>query len=112
MMKCFKDSDARLQHNQSDNQDVLSMCAYVWHIVHRSRKDICGRHIAFQWRHNERDGISNHRRLDYLLNRLFRHRSKKTSKLRVTDICYRESAGDRSIPLTQKASNAENVSIC
>ena len=27
-----------------------------------------------QWRHNERDGVSNHRRLDYSLNRLFRHR--------------------------------------
>ena len=37
-----------------------------------------------QWRHNERDGVSNHRRLNRLLNRLFRGRSKKTSKLRVT----------------------------
>ena len=42
---------------------------------------------ALQWRHNERDGISNHRRIDCLLNRLFRRRSKKTSKLRVTDLC-------------------------
>ena len=39
-----------------------------------------------QWRQNERDGVSNHRRLDCLLNRLFRHRSKKTSKLRVTGL--------------------------
>ena len=30
-----------------------------------------------QWRHNERDGVSNHRPLDCLLNRLFRRRSKK-----------------------------------
>ena len=30
---------------------------------------------------------SRHRRLDYLLNRLFRGRSKKTSKLRVKGIC-------------------------
>ena len=36
------------------------------------------------WRHNGHDGVSNHRRLDCLLNRLFRRRSKKTSKLRVT----------------------------
>ena len=42
---------------------------------------------ALQWRHYERDGVSNHRRLDYLLNRLFRHRSKKISKLRVTGLC-------------------------
>ena len=34
---------------------------------------------APSWRHNERDGILNHLRLDYLLKRLFRHRSKKTS---------------------------------
>ena len=36
---------------------------------------------ALQWRHNEWDGVSNHRRFDcLLLNSLFRCRSKKTSK--------------------------------
>ena len=30
--------------------------------------------MPLHWRHNERDGVSNHRRLDYLLNRLFRGR--------------------------------------
>ena len=44
-------------------------------------------HDTLQWRHNERDGISHHRRLDCLLNRLFRHRSKKTSKLCITGLC-------------------------
>ena len=34
-----------------------------------------------QWRHNGRDGTSNHQPYDCLLNRLFRRRSKKTSKL-------------------------------
>ena len=34
--------------------------------------------------HNERDSVSTHRRLDCLLNHLFRRKSKKTSKLRVT----------------------------
>ena len=34
-----------------------------------------------------RDGVSNHRCLDCLRNRLFRHRSKKTPKLRVTGLC-------------------------
>ena len=33
--------------------------------------------IALQWRHNERDGASNHQPHDCLLNRLFRHRSIK-----------------------------------
>ena len=40
--------------------------------------------VALQWRHNGRDGGSNHQSHDCLLNRLFRRRSKKTSKLRVT----------------------------
>ena len=42
---------------------------------------------ALLWRHNERDGVSNHQRLNCLLNRLFRHKSKKTSQLRVTSLC-------------------------
>ena len=39
-----------------------------------------------QWRHNGRDSVSNHKPHDCLLNRLFRHRSKKTSKLHVTGL--------------------------
>ena len=34
---------------------------------------------TLQWRHNERDGVSNHQPHDCLLNRLYRRRSKKTS---------------------------------
>ena len=41
---------------------------------------------TLQWRHNERDGVSNHHPHDCLLNLLFRRRSKKTSKLRVTGV--------------------------
>ena len=37
--------------------------------------------LALQWRHNERGGISNHRLFYCLLYRLFRRKSKKTSKL-------------------------------
>ena len=40
--------------------------------------------IALQWHHYERYGVSNNQRLYCLLIRLFRRRSKKTSKLRVT----------------------------
>ena len=39
------------------------------------------------WRHNGRNGVSNHQPYDCLLKLLFRHRSKKTSKLRVTGLC-------------------------
>ena len=44
-------------------------------------------HSALQWRHNDCDGVSNHQPHAFLLNRLFRRRSKKTSKLRVTGLC-------------------------
>ena len=36
---------------------------------------------------NVSNGVSNHQLHDCVLNRLFRHRSKKTSKLRVTGLC-------------------------
>ena len=65
---------------------------------------------TLQWRHRERDGVSNHRRLDYLINRLFRRRWKKTSKLRVTGFCEANSPRNGEFP-TQRASDAENVSI-
>ena len=38
------------------------------------------------WRHDERDGVSNNRRCDCLLNRSSRRTSKETSKLRVTGL--------------------------
>ena len=43
--------------------------------------------VSLQWRHYDRDSISNHQPHNYLPNRLFRRRSKKTSKLRVTGLC-------------------------
>ena len=42
---------------------------------------------SLQWRHNERDGVSNHRHLYHSLSRLFRRRSRKISKLCVTGLC-------------------------
>ena len=52
-----------------------------------------------QWRHDGRDCVSNHRRLDCLLNRLLMRRSKKTAKLRVTAF-VREFTSNRWIPCT------------
>ena len=63
-----------------------------------------------QWRQNGRDGVSNHQSHDCLRNRLFGRRSNKTSKLRVTGLCVGNSPGTGEFP-TQRASNAENVSI-
>ena len=48
-------------------------CGYILSSLHRC--------------HNERNGVSNLRRLHCLLNHLFRRRSKKTSKLRGTGLC-------------------------
>ena len=68
------------------------------------------RTYSLRWRHNERDSVSNHQPHDCLLNRLFRRRSKKTSKLRVTGLCVGNSPGTGEF-LAQMASYAENVSI-
>ena len=66
--------------------------------------------MTLQWRHNEHDGVSNHRRNDCLLNHLFRRRSKKTSKRRGTGLCSGNSPVTGEFP-AQRASNAENISI-
>ena len=63
---------------------------------------------SLEWRHNGLDSVSNHQPRDSLFNRLFRRRSKKTSKLRVT------MRGIHRGPVNSPhrwPSNAENVSI-
>ena len=65
---------------------------------------------ALQWRHNGHGGVSNHQPHNCLLNRLFRRRSKKTSKLRVTGLCAGNSPVTGEFP-AQMVSNAENFSI-
>ena len=66
--------------------------------------------FSLQWGDNERDGVSNHRHLDFLLNRLLRRRSKKTPKLRVTGLCEGNWPVTGEFP-PLKTSNVENVSI-
>ena len=65
---------------------------------------------TLRWHHNEHDGVSNHQPHDWLLNCLFRRRSKKASKLRITGLCEGNSLVTSEFP-AQKARNAENVSI-
>ena len=67
--------------------------------------------LTLQWRHNRHDSVSNHQPHDCFLNRLFRRRSKKTPKLRVSGLCAGNSPGTGEF-LAQMASNAENVSDC
>ena len=68
------------------------------------------RHPSLLWRHNGHSSVSNHQPHDCLHNRLFRRRSKLTSKLRVTGLCVGNSPGTGEFP-AQMASNAENASI-
>ena len=65
---------------------------------------------TLQWRHNEHNGVSNHQPYDCLLNRLFRRKSNKTSKLCVTGFCEGNAPVTGEFP-EQRASNAENVSM-
>ena len=53
---------------------------------------------TLQWRHNDHDSVSNHQPHGCLLNRLFRRRSKKTSKLRGTGLCVGSSPGPVNSP--------------
>ena len=80
------------------NRVTINQCNIVYEIK------------SLQWRHNERDGVSNHTPHDCSLNRLFRRRSKKASKLRVTGLCADNSPVTGEFP-AQRASNAENISI-
>ena len=66
--------------------------------------------LTLQWHHNECNSVSNHQLLDCLLNCLLRRRAKKTLKLRVTGLCEGNPPVTGGFP-SQRASNAENVSI-
>ena len=74
---------------------VLGQCWPLWTLVNAYvfgedgflKLDFPGSILAWQWRQNGCDSVSNHQPHDCFLNRLFRHRSTKTSKLRVTGLC-------------------------
>ena len=86
-------------------QSQVSVFKYLWTLCSWSAFI-----HALQWRHNGRNSISNHQPHNYLLSRLFRCRSKKTSKLCVTGLCAGNSPLTGEFP-AQMASNVENVSI-
>ena len=82
---------------------TVNVITYPWSILPMSLG-------LFYSLHYSDECDSNHQPQDCLLNRLFRHRSKKTSKLRVTGLCEGNSPVIGEFP-TQRTSNAENVSI-
>ena len=56
--------------------------------------------LTLLWRHNERDGVSNHRRLNCLLSRLFGQIKENIKTTRHWPL-WGEFAGDRRIPRTK-----------
>ena len=66
--------------------------------------------ITLQWCHNECKGMWNHPRLDCSLNCLSMQAQNKPSKLGVTGLCEGNPLVTSGFP-SQRASNAENVSI-
>ena len=78
---------------QSTCTCTLNVIHYIWY-------------NPLQWRHYQRDGVSNHQPHDYLFNRLFRHISTKTSELDVTGLCVGKSPVTGEFP-AQRASYAE-----
>ena len=64
----------------------------------------------FQRHHNKCHGVWNNRRLDCMLNRLFRRKSKKTPELRTTGLCGGNPPVIGGFP-SQRTSNAANSSI-
>ena len=101
-------------YDQIHSKDMVSTPALLtWYYIYNNEKhEVIGQNTlimidrtswsTLQWRHNERDGMSNYQPYDYLLNLLLRCSSKKTSKLHIT--------GDWWIPCI-KASKAEKGSI-
>ena len=84
----------------------LRWFAAIWALTY-ARHGSC---FSLEWRDDESDGVSNHQPNDCLPNRLFRRRSKKTSKLRVSGLFVPNSPVTGEFP-AQRASSVENVSI-
>ena len=70
----------------SSNSTVRSTATNILTKKHQI-STFTGLYEASLWRHNGRDGVWNYQPHDWLLNRSFRPRSKKTLQLRVTGLC-------------------------
>ena len=107
------------QKDRKHPQGCISPGGHCWRyilVIVRSLRLSLGsilRHkiiITLHWRHDERDGVSNHQRLVLFAQRFVQAQIKESIKAPLHWPLWGESTGDRWIPLT-KGSNAENVSI-
>ena len=92
---------------RSQLSNLADFCLVLKIVTVDTPKLVCD---PLQWCHNEHNDISNHQRPNCLVKCLFRHRSKKTSKLGATGLCEGNSLVTGEFPV-QRASNMENASI-
>ena len=85
------------------NPPINGLWQHAYQLVVLSPPDTS---ISLQCNNNGRNGISNHQPHHCLLIGLFRRRSKKTSKLRVTGLCGGNSQVTGEFP-AERASTAE-----
>ena len=78
---------AAVRHNTL----LINNCIYA--VQHNARTP--------QWRHNDHDCVSNDQRFNCFHNRLFRRRSKKTSKIRAPVLCEGNPPVIRVVSLTK-----------
>ena len=99
--------DMRLVHRGYGTGALWNLCStavasFSWH--------------SLRWRHNDHDSVSDHQPHGCLLNCLFRRRSKKTSKFRVTGLCVGNSPGPvnspHKWPVTRKMFPFDDVIMC
>ena len=100
------------QTNTCHGMETISLSLALLGVNARSLVDsphnmLQGLDASLQWRYNGCDGVWNNQPHDCLHNRLFRRRSKKTSKLRVTGLRVGNSPLAGEFP-TLMSSNAEN----
>ena len=92
---------------------VSALAVKPWQM---SPQEIPWIHCTLHWRHNDHDGVSHHQPHGCLLNRLFRRRSKKTSKFCVTGLCVGNSPGPVNSPYkgpaTRKMFPFDDVIMC
>ena len=120
----------QIEENRSISQSQIpplriEMCKCQFLMVYRGTWGLFGIKVALtshstlrilmslNWRHNDNDGVSNHQPHGCLLNRLFRRKSQKTPKLRVTGLCVGNSPGPvtspHKWPVTRKMSPFDDV---
>ena len=81
-----------------DSQAVVTPVKLQSYLTFTNTNPADSTFFSLHWRHNDHDGVSNHQPHGCLFNRLFRRRSKKTSKLRVTGLCAGNSPGPVNSP--------------